>query len=342
MAALEEIHERLENAELMGKQVSLAGFDIIVPLISYDLTVGSEIIRSEVVDAISGHGDQLHQDTADDDEEDQNFKSPPLKGIFYGFHPVVTLDVSGGNEHDGDTRDSDLLDDETEDDVDELADSKYRVAFHYRVGVQERMFLGTVVGSLYALGNITSTHLTFAEDEQEQDAAVALNALTDASYNETAALAAATINTLLTPTDDETVFEPYRLHEIAIALRNLESYQGVDTQFRAAAINLVTARLGAYPKAQFIIEAANGFLRTNNQVLFSDEVFRTTFPILGLEFAPQFAIDDDGDIIHTGEEVLSVVIQATTDGENITCCYIPFPNLEFFMPYEPENDDSSY
>lgn len=315
------MHDLLDEAGLLGKEVSLEGFDIMKPAIMYNAETGAEYLQSKLVNASS----------------EPLAEHPPIEGAFYGFYPIVKLDLKrkNGNEED---EDGDLLDPDTEDDVDQLADTKYYITLHYRICTQEGLILGNYVGGAYALGSITDSHITFAEDKQEQGAAVALNALAKATESEAAALASAKLETLLTPTEDETVYDQHRLHEIGNTLRDLERQQGISMKYRDAVLDLVTARLGAYPGAAFAIEAENGFMRRDNKMLLAADTFKGNFAILGLEFVPQYIVED-GEATRTDDESLAVIIPSTTDGEDRVHCCIPFQNITSLEPIYVEQDD---
>ncbi len=314
---VQAIHGLLEAAGLIGKEVSLTGFDIIMPTIAYDAATGVEVQRSETIDAST----------------DFFAEHPPVEGEFYGFHHVIKLDVGGGlaGEYGSDVTDSDLLDPDTEDDIDALANTKFRVTLHYRVCIQEGAVLSNFVGSFFALGSISDTHILFNEDKQAQDAARALNILADASLDAPAAAMSAELDTLLTPTDDETIYKTERLHKISETIKDHEREQGINRKYRDAVLDLVTARLGAYPGAAFEIEAEHGFLRREDKTLFTQDSFDGYYAILGITFAPQYTVED-GKATPTGEESLAVVIDSTTDGENSIHCYIPFQNITTFAP----------
>lgn len=322
MMMLDEINQLLEDTDLLNKDVTITGLGVIMPLIAYDIETGAEVLRSETID------------TSDDPLAEHG----PVEGSFYGFHPVVTLDVPEEKDEDGNPVEGSLLDDETDDDIDELADTKFRITFHYRICTQEDIQLSNFAGATYALGNIGSTHLTFAVDKQDHDAALALNALADASHNAETALAVAKISELLTPIEDDTVFEIDRIRDAALVFHELEASQGIDMQLRDAVIDFVTARLGSYPDTVFTLETNRSFLRTNTEDSFSDTTIKGNYLINGLEFSPKFIIDEDGDAVRTGGEVISVTIPMTTDEDSSISAHVPLHELTVFKPYEKPQD----
>ncbi len=319
MEAVQAIHELLAEAGLLGKEVSLEGFGIIAPVIAFDLTTGTEMLKTEVVDA----------------SKDPLADQPPIVGEFYGFHPAIRLDTGDTNNDD---EEGSLLDDTTDDDIDELANARFRVTLHYRIRVHQGVVLGNFVGGMYTLGSITDTHITFTEDKQAQEAAPALNTLADATHSATAALASAKLDTLLTTTDDETVYDKHRLHAIGATLRELERQQGIDMKYRDAVLDLVAARLGAYPDAMFAIKAKTGFLRSNNRVLLATDNLKGTFSILGLEFVPYFTIED-GEAVPTNDESLALIIPSSTNGEDLVQCCIPFENITSLKPVSMSEEE---
>lgn len=304
-------------SDFIGKRVAITGFDINVPYLGYNIKTGSEELLSRQVDASS-------EPFAD------HPSCPPIKGEFYGIQAIAKPEMP---VHDGEpgAEITDLLDPDEESDANPLAGATFRIVLHYRISIHESVVTTNFIGTLYALGNITDTELAFAEDKQVQDAAVALNALADASHHEAAAIARITLDSLLTPTEDETVHDPQRLYEIAETVRDFEEQHGVDMKYRDAVLDLVTARLGAYPGTAFTVEAEYGILRDNDKIMFSDD-FRDNFAILGIEFTPHLIIEGE-QVINTGADTLAVVIPSiANDEDRIHHCYVPFQNITLLEP----------
>lgn len=327
---LKAIHELAEQAGLFRKEVTMTGFDILVPLIGFDSGLGTEVLRTDVVDA----------------SNDPNAECAPIRGEFYGFHPIVTVDMESiGVNADGDASNQDEATDTlpTDEEIDYDEDkAKYRIDFHYRVCVDTNFSLGNYTGMSFAMGRIGETQLEFAQDKRTREAAQALNALADESHSVEAAMTSAKIDELLTAHDGESLYTAERLNAIGETLYLYELHHGVNLRYRDAILDLVAARLGLYPDEIFSLHARSAFLKNNDTAIYSPGDLQGEFKIHGIEFSPLIALSDenDDDSYLVGNEALSIVVPGSANGEDMHS-YIPFQELVALAPYEDDEDDDN-
>lgn len=232
-------------------------------------------------------------------------ENPPISGKFRGFSPVVAPTSEGSH-----------------------------VDIYYKISLNDNYDAGTFAGSICAQGNITSARLTFVDDKQVRDASIALDRLSYITHDEPTKHASIYIRDLLTPekNDKETPHEPYRLAQIGRAVRDLEHEKGsVDMHYRDAVIDLVTARLGAYPESEFTIEAPNAYVRGDGVSTVTNNQFQGSYIINGIAFAPHYNVTQDKIIIDNEAETLSVVITVLANDKE-AFCYIPFEKIQAFKP----------
>lgn len=310
MDYVREANDLLAEAGLLGKEVSLTGFDIKLPHISFDEAEQCEVLQTETIDA-----------------SDSAFaENPPVQGEFYGLHPVPTLDLSDDEIAD------DLLDKDTDDDIDDLVATKYKVALHYRLRTQENIVLNNFSGDVFALGGVHSTNLSFLEDKQNIDTAKALNSLANATQTEAEATIRYSIEDLLSPNEGEHLFNPKRIRKIGKTIRDHENEYGIKMSFRDALLDLITARLGTYADAPFYINANHAFVYNGSdspQQAVSH--FMGSFQILGIAFTKEYTITDD-EATPTNNEVVAIAVPGTSDGDDKLACLIPFTAINTLSP----------